>query len=170
MATQLILRRSRTAAPAQAPTRQELVTRTARPRIAENSGTKAMRENEARERINERLARIAEIHRQIDALTEEQEELDARIEDDLRAHNLTSHSDGVFETGIEQKFSRQQTTINPKAFRNAVKDKDFWDSIEVGVGKAKEVLSAKEFAAVATTVPGKSLGHVFYRKAAAKKK
>lgn len=167
---QLILRRRKVAAPTEPITRVALVSRTARPRVANNASTREQAAKAARERIDQHMLRLAEVHRLMDELSDEQDTLHARIEDELRGANLSEHSDGVYRATVEEVFSRQTTTIDPKKFRAKVADRTFWETVEVPVGKAKGVMSLKEYNEIADVVSGKSMGYVFKIKPVERKK
>lgn len=79
----------------------------------------------------------------------------------MREAKLNVHSHGNLTALIEQTFSRQSRSIDPKKFRNAVSDAVFWSSIDVSVTKASKHMAPLELARIADTVPGKSTGFVF---------
>ena len=50
---------------------------------------------------------------------------------------------------------RATNVIDPKKFKKAVSEKDFWESVTVGVTKAKALLPDKVVAGMTKTIPGK---------------
>ena len=131
--------------------------------------TSATKHAAARTALDISLKSIAEIEREIDDASERLALAHAEAEQHMRAANISEHSDGVYRATIEEKFTRQDTTIDPKKFKNAVADKDFWACCTIGVTKAQEVLGKKEIATIADVKPAKSLGHVFSVKPVKKK-
>jgi hypothetical protein len=108
---------------------------------------------------------------QLDEVMSHINEEHATVEKLMRDNNLSYHTNGVYEPEIVETFSRQDRTIDPKKFKNAVADKDFWSCVSIPVGAAKKVLSEKELATISDVVPPKLLGY-FYKckKREAKKK
>lgn len=120
---------------------------------------KAARVDVVRTQINEQLKLIANAEHAIDeaqaAITAAHEKVDQL----MRSVNLSEHTNGVHVATIEEQFSRQQRTIDPQKFRNAVPNEVFWKSLSISIEKAKDHLSDKEINRIATVVPGKSMGY-----------
>lgn len=76
--------------------------------------------------------------------------------DTMRKHKIESVTgdDGEVAT-ITQTAGKGSNYIDPLALRKKVKDdKDFYSAITVSISKAKDILSGKEFEALAKFTPG----------------
>ena len=123
-----------------------------------------------RAEIDEALQALAKNEQQLDEVMAEQERIHGVIEKLLRDNNLNVHHDAHYETGIAEAFSRQSTYVDPKKFKAAVSNADFFKCIEVMLGKAREVMAQKELDRISDITPGKSQGFKFYVKPRTRKK
>lgn len=170
-----VARRRVSLAPARSPaatTPAEPATRTIAVRRfahANTAAAQAAREQSARVTLEEDLQSIANVEAEIDVLLEKLGGFHKKVEQTLRDSRMSSYSNGVHVAKLEETFSQQRATVDPKRFKAQVTDKDFWECVSVQVGKAKEVLGEKEFFRIADVVPGKSNGIAFTLKAVKKK-
>lgn len=128
---------------------------------ADNAASRLAKATVARTQIDNLLQSVAKTEAALDAAMAELQNEHAKIEDLMRANNITAHSNGVYKLGIEEQHSRMSRTIDPKRFRAQVIDKDFWACVEVSVTKAKALMTDRELDAVAVTTPAKSTGFHF---------
>lgn len=128
---------------------------------ANNAATRAAKARVGREEIDQLLKLIAESEYQIDEAVARNELAYKRIEEILREHNLSEHSNGVHRAFLEQVFTRQTRTIDPKKFRAAVASDDFWKAVSVSISVAETMLTEKEMNAITDVVPAKANGYVF---------
>lgn len=118
------------------------------------------KEEAARSAVRGDLKSIAEIDAHIDMLVERRDAAIARIDEEMRAALLKTVAGSGLVAALNEKFTRQSRTIDPKKFRNKVTNEAFWGSISVSVQEAKKFLSERELDAVSDVVPAQSLGVV----------
>ncbi len=129
--------------------------------VRNNAATRAQQAQEARETVNEHLKLISELDNQLDDLMVRLNAEHAEVERILRGAKIEKHSDGKYTASIEQVVSRQSRTVDPKRFKAAVADADFWGCVSVSVTKAEKVLSERELNEISRIEPGKVTGYAF---------
>ena len=129
-------------------------------RLLRFSSLKAQKTAEARRQAEKLLHLIAEKEQAIDEATDAISQAFAEIEALVREHKLGDVSAGTKTASIVEQMGRSSTHIDPKRFKAAVSDKDFWACVKVQVGEAEKVMSKKEFVQVADVTPAPSLGYV----------
>lgn len=152
---------TRTRVAAKAIPTKPLVVRRPQPIVANNAATRAAKAKVARAEIDRFLKLIAEAEYAIDEAVARNNLAYAQIEAIMREHNIEEHSNGVHIALIEQVFSRQTRTIDPKKFKAAVASEDFWKAITVSITEASKILTEKELNTVSDVTPGKSQGFLF---------
>lgn len=129
--------------------------------VRNNAATRAQQAQEARESINVHLKSIANLDSQLDDLMVQLNAQHAEVEAILRKAKIDKHSDGAYVASIEAVVSRQSRTVDPKRFKAAVADVDFWGCVSVSVTKAEKVLSERELNEISKIVPGQVTGYAF---------
>ena len=127
---------------------------------ANNAATRAAKAQVGREEIDELLKLIAEAEYTIDEAVARNDLAHKRIEQIMREHKLSEHSNGRHMATLLEQFSRQGRTIDPKKFRAKVASDDFWKAVSVSIGEAEKILTEKEMIAITDVVPAKSQGWV----------
>jgi len=129
--------------------------------VQNNAATRAQLAQETRGKINEHLKLIANLDSQLDELMVRLNAEHAEVEALLRKAKIDKHSDGAYIASIEEVVSRQSRTVDPKRFKAAVADSDFWGCVSVSVTKAEKVLSERELNEISRIVPGQVTGYAF---------
>lgn len=137
---------------------QKAAARRSKPVTADSAANRATAAAEARREIDEQLKLISTAEHAIDDAQADIASAYRVIEEKLRAHNLTSHSNGSHFAELVEQFSRQSRTLDPKKFRAAVANDVFWDCVSVNIGKAEQHLSEKEILKISDVVPAKLMG------------
>lgn len=130
-------------------------------RMRVNATTERNDMQATREKLDALLQLIARKEAELDIVQADLDAAHKATEALMREAKLNVHSHGNLTALIEQTFSRQSRSIDPKKFRNAVSDAVFWSSIDVSVTKAARHMAPLELARIADTIPGKSTGFVF---------
>lgn len=123
----------------------------------------------AKEKIDELLQTVAKVDAAIDLAVAQKDKAYKQIEELMRSANLSKHSNGVYDPEIYEAFSRQQRTIKPQKFRNAVTNDVFWECVDVNITRASKHLTEQEINDLSDIVPSKSEGFQFRIKAKKKK-
>lgn len=96
----------------------------------------------------------------IAALQKKQERVQAEIAKNMEALQATMRSLGVKtvmgRVGVGEMYQpmgRKSTVIDPEKYYHAVAPKDFFDSVKVLMGPAKENLSGKELQSISKEIP-----------------
>lgn len=113
---------------------------------------------QAKKAIELNLNLIANADAAIDDAVARREQACKIIEAQLKLAGLEFHSDGSYLAQIKEQWSNQSTTIDPKKFKAKVPNDVFWACIDVRIGKAKQMLSTKEFNEVTSVTAGTLLG------------
>lgn len=144
------------------------VNNTARPILRRNVRTAANAKAEAdiqielaKKEIEADLKLISQNNQLIDEAQLATEQAHARIEALMKKYKLNGVTDGHLIAELVEQFTRESRVIDPQRFFNAVtRQDDFWECVEVAIGKAKKVLSEKELDKITKTTPSKSTGIV----------
>lgn len=137
---------------------------------SDTAASRAVQRRTATEEIDDQLKSVAILEAELDKVHAKLTEHHATIEAMMRENRISEHSDGKYVVAVKESFSRQSITIDPKKFKANVPDKAFWDSITVGVTKAREHIGEKELMRISDVVAGKSTGFVFSLSSVDKKK
>lgn len=152
---------SRTRAKPAAPVVAAAASRALPRRMRLNAAVERETVTDARPKLDELLQLIAKKEAELDVVQAELDAAHKATEALMREAKINVHSHGNLTALIEQTFSRQSRSIDPKKFRNAVSDAVFWSSIDVSVVKASKHMAPLELARIADTIPGKSTGFTF---------
>lgn len=112
----------------------------------------------AKEQILASLKSISDCDAAIDRAVAEREAELAKIEALMKEHRLPPVENGVLIAELKEKFSRQQTSVDPKKFRNAVAADTFWSCIDVSVTRAKEHMGERELLGISDVKKAESKG------------
>lgn len=129
-----------------------------RPALAGSASDNFSRVGKAKEEIEKQLKLISNSYEEIDQAQANVEKAFKVVEALLRLVNLKEHSDGVYKAALEEVWTRQSRTIDPKKFKTRVANDVFWASIRVNLEQAKQHLSEKELMSISDTVPSKATG------------
>lgn len=126
--------------------------------IAGSASDMHTRTEKAKLQIEAQLKLISNAYTAIDQAQEQVDQAFKIVEAQLRLVNLTEHTDGVYRAALEEVWTRQSRTVDPKKFRAHVAADVFWDSIKVSLEKVKEHISEKELNNISDIVASKMTG------------
>lgn len=113
-----------------------------------------------REVMLAQLQLISNSEAAIDAAQANIDAANAKLEELMRTHKMTTFDDGALIAEIKEVFSRQSRKVDPKVFRSKVTADDFWKCVSVDISKAEEVMGSRALNGIADVTPAKSTGYV----------
>lgn len=108
----------------------------------------------------EQLKLISDAHAAIESAQANIDTAHAKLEALMREHKMATFDNGALIAEIQEQFSRQKRTVDPKIFRSKVTADDFWKCVSVDITKAEQFMGARALNGIADVVPSKSTGHV----------
>ena len=114
-----------------------------------------VKESIVEEGLTEALKQLAKNHAALVAAQQEDVALKAKIYELMQIANVQTFAHGAVTASVTRPKGRDTNVIDPRGYHRLVTDDEFYDTVTVGITKAKTVLTQTELAKVTTIKPGK---------------